>query len=137
MRQDEALERARRARLESINAARRVTGRPPAWDPRPEGPRELDLVTVTLALMIVAWMGVAALVAAKGCEAPPPPPPSLVELPDLDELEARLVAGAEAVRRWEELARRHREAAAVVCEDLAWHAEGSRDARTWLARGGD
>ena len=46
-------------------------------------------------------------------------PAAHVFMPDLDELEARMIHAAEITRRWEYLAERHRYASQVVCEQLA------------------
>ena len=46
-------------------------------------------------------------------------PAAHVSLPDLDELEARMIHAAEITRRWEYLAERHRQVSAIACEQLA------------------
>lgn len=42
-----------------------------------------------------------------------------ISLPDLDELEARMIHAAEITRRWEYLAERHRQVSQVACDQLA------------------
>ena len=48
-----------------------------------------------------------------------PQPPVPVELPDLDDLEARLVRAMEITRRWEWLRERSERATEIACERLA------------------
>lgn len=62
-----------------------------------------------------AWAWLLAAIARQSGHAPA----AHVDLPDLDELEARMIHAAEITRRWEYLAERHRYAAQVVCEQLA------------------
>lgn len=70
-------------------------------------------VALVLAAAVWAWLLVA--IARQSGHAPA----AHVDLPDLDELEARMIHAAEITRRWEYLAERHRYAAQVVCEQLA------------------
>lgn len=44
---------------------------------------------------------------------------AVIELPDLDRLEARMVHAAEITRRWEMLTERHAGVSAVACEQMA------------------
>ena len=70
---------------------------------------------VALVLGAAAWALLLAAIARQSGHAPA----AHVSLPDLDELEARMIHAAEITRRWEYLAERHRHAAQVVCEQLA------------------
>lgn len=69
---------------------------------------------VALVLGAALWAAVLTATAREAARATVP-----ASLPDLDELEARMLHAAELTRRWEYLAERHREAAPVVCEHLA------------------
>lgn len=44
---------------------------------------------------------------------------AVIEIPDLDRLEARMVRAAEITRRWEMLAERHAGASELACEQMA------------------
>lgn len=48
-----------------------------------------------------------------------PQTPAPVELPDLDDLEARLVRAKQITRRWEWLRERSERATEIACEQLA------------------
>lgn len=62
-----------------------------------------------------AWAWFLAAIARQSGHAPA----AHVSLPDLDELEARMIHAAEITRRWEYLAERHRQVSAIACEQLA------------------
>ena len=72
------------------------------------------LFAVALVLGAALWAAVLTATAREAARATVPD-----SLPDLDELEARMLRATEITRRWEYLAERHREAAPVVCEHLA------------------
>ena len=70
---------------------------------------------VALVLGAAAWAWLLAAIARQSGHAPA----AHVDLPDLDELEARMIHAAEITRRWEYLAERHRQVSAIACEQLA------------------
>lgn len=74
---------------------------------------------VALVLAAAAWAWLLVAIARQSGHAPAAPISMPISLPDLDELEARMIHAAEITRRWEYLAERHRYAAQVVCEQLA------------------
>lgn len=69
---------------------------------------------VALVLGAAAWALLLAAIARQSGHAPA----AHVSLPDLDELEARMIHAAEITRRWEYLAERHRQVSAITCEQL-------------------
>jgi len=70
---------------------------------------------VAFVLGAAAWAGLLSAIARQSGHAPA----AHVDLPDLDELEARMIHAAEITRRWEYLAERHRQVSAIACEQLA------------------
>ena len=73
-------------------------------------------ILFALALLVgaAAWSWLLAAMARQSGHAPA----AHVSLPDLDELEARMLHAAELTRRWEYLGERQRGAAPVACEQL-------------------
>jgi len=67
----------------------------------------------------VAWAGLLVALARQSGHAPAAPISMPISLPDLDELEARMIHAAEITRRWEYLAKRHRQVSQVACDQLA------------------
>lgn len=72
------------------------------------------LVVFALIACAAAWTWVLMEMATARAHAPAP-----VELPDLDDLEARLVRAMEITRRWEWLRERSERATEIACERLA------------------
>lgn len=74
-------------------------------------------IIFALALIVgaAAWSWLLAAMARQSGHAPA----AHVALPDLDELEARMLWAEERRRAWEELARRHQGASAIACEQIA------------------
>lgn len=66
-----------------------------------------------------AWAGLLVALARQSGHAPAASVSMPISLPDLDELEARMIHAAEITRRWEYLAERHRQVSQVACEQLA------------------
>jgi|GEM_PF-2475712 len=66
-----------------------------------------------------AWAWLLVALARQSGHAPAAPISMPISLPDLDELEARMIYAAEITRRWEYLAERHRKVSAIACEQLA------------------
>ena len=73
------------------------------------------LFALALIVGAAAWSWLLAAMARQSGHAPA----AHVDLPDLDELEARMIHAAEITRRWEYLAERHRQVSAITCEQLA------------------
>ena len=75
--------------------------------------RILFTLALVSAAALWAWILVE-LFAARPVEAR-----AVMEIPDLDRLEARMVHATEITRRWEMLAERHAGASELVCEQMA------------------
>jgi len=77
------------------------------------------LFALALLAGAAAWAGLLVALARRSGHAPAAPISMPISLPDLDELEARMIYAAEITRRWEYLAERHRQVSAIACEQLA------------------
>lgn len=74
---------------------------------------------VALVLAAAAWAWLLVAIARQSGHAPAAPISMPISLPDLDELEARMIHAAEITRRWEYLAERHRQVSQVACDQIA------------------
>ena len=66
-----------------------------------------------------AWAGFLVAFARQSSHAPAAHVSMPISLPDLDELETRMIYATEITRRWEYLAERHRQVSQVACDQLA------------------
>lgn len=72
---------------------------------------------IVAAVIVGLW--IALLVGLTRAAAEEPRRSVLVEMPDLDALEARLVRAEAVVRHWQEMRDRHGEVTEIACEQLA------------------
>lgn len=79
----------------------------------------IRFLQAVVVLLVFAGLWLALLVGLSRATADGPRAPVLVEMPDLDALEARLVRAEAVVRHWQEMRDRHGEATEIACEQLA------------------